>query len=57
MYLESLERLDISDNRLFSVSQIKQIQTLRWLKITGNPLSEEQVAELRAALPDCEIIF
>ena len=34
-----------------------QISTLKWLKLTGNPLTEEQVAELRAALPDCEIIF
>ena len=57
MYLNSLELLDISGNRLSSVSPLMQISTLKWLKLTGNPLTEEQVAELRAALPDCEIIF
>ena len=57
MYLRSLEVLDLSGNRLTSVSPIKQIPTLTWLKLTGNPLSEEQIEELRAALPDCEIIF
>ena len=57
MYLDSLELLDISGNKLSSVSPIMQISTLKWLKISGNPLSDEQIEELRAALPDCEIIF
>lgn len=57
MYLDSLELLDISGNNLTSVSPIKQITTLKWVKLTGNPLGEDQIAELRAALPDCEIIF
>ena len=57
MYLDSLELLDISGNRLSSVTPITHISTLKWVKLTGNPLSGEQIAELRAALPDCEIIF
>lgn len=57
MYLEDLETLDISGNRLYSVSPIKQLSNLKWLKLTGNPLGEDQVAELRQALPNCEIIF
>ncbi len=57
MYLDSLELLDISGNRLTSVSPIRLITTLKWLKISGNPLSDAQIADLRAALPDCEIIF
>lgn len=57
MYLGSLELLDISGNRLSSVTPITHISTLKWVKLTGNPLSGEQIAELRAALPDCEIIF
>ena len=57
MYLEDLEVLDISGNRLSSVSPIKLLSSLKWLKLSGNPLSAEQVEELRAALPDCEIIF
>ncbi|MBR0040293.1 MAG: leucine-rich repeat domain-containing protein [Oscillospiraceae bacterium] len=57
MYLDELELLDISGNRLSSVSPIRQLSNLKWLKLTGNPLSEEQIAELREALPNCEIIF
>ena len=57
MYLDSLEVLDVSNNSLFSVSPIKQIRTLKWLNISGNPIGDEQLEELRAALPDCEIIF
>lgn len=57
MYLDSLELLDVSGNNLSSVSPIRQISTLKWLKLSGNPLSDEQIEELRAALPDCEIIF
>ena len=57
MYLNSLELLDISGNRLSSVSPIKLISSLKWVKLTGNPLTNEQVAELRDALPNCEVIF
>ena len=57
MYLESLELLDISGNDLSSVSPLKQIPTLKWLKLSGNPLNQEQIDELHAALPDCNIIF
>ena len=57
MYLNSLEMLDISGNYLYSASPIRQLSNLKWLKISGNPLDDEQIASLRAALPDCEIIF
>ena len=57
MYLNSLELLDISGNELSSLSPIKLMTSLKWLKLSGNPISEEQVDELRVALPDCEIIF
>ena len=57
MYLNTLELLDISGNNLTSVSPVKQITTLKWVKLSGNPLGADQIAELRAALPDCEIIF
>ncbi len=57
MYLQSLEILDVSGNNISSISPIKQLTSLTWLKLSGNPLDEEQIEELRAALPECEIIF
>ena len=57
MYLEDLEYLDVSGNTLFSASPIRQLSKLKWLKLTGNPLDSDEIASLRAALPDCEIIF
>ena len=57
MYLEDLEYLDVSGNTLFSASPIRQLSKLKWLKLTGNPLDSDEIASLRDALPDCEIIF
>lgn len=57
MYLGSLERLDVSGNSISSVSPLKLMTSLKWLNISYNPIDEEALEELRAALPDCEIIF
>ena len=57
MYLDDLEVLDISDNTLFSASPIRLLTNLKWLNVSGNPLDDEDVAALREALPNCEIIF
>ena len=57
MYLEDLEWLDISDNNLSSASPIMKLTGLKYLKISGNPLPEDQIEDLHAMLPDCEIIF
>ena len=57
MYLGSLERLDISGNNISNLAPIKTLSALQWLNLRGNPVTEEQVAELQEALPNCEIIF
>ena len=57
MYLGSLERLDVSGNNIGIVSPFKLMTSLKWLNLSNNPLGESDVEELRAALPDCEIIF
>ena len=57
MYLETLERLDISGNNITNLQPIKKLTALQWLNLRGNPLTDEQVADLQAALPNCEIIF
>lgn len=57
MYLGRLESLDISGNNISQLSPIKTLSSLTWLNLRGNPITEEQVQELREALPNCEIIF
>ena len=57
MYLQSLEVLDLSGNDIGSVSAIRQLSSLKWIKLSGNPLSDEELEGLREALPECEIVF
>ena len=57
MYLESLETLDLSGNNISSLSPIRLLTHLKRLDISRNPVSEEQIASLREALPECEIIY
>ena len=56
-YLGSLERLDLSGNNISNLQPIKKLTELKWLNLRGNPLTDEQVAELQEELPNCEIIF
>ena len=55
--LSNLETLDLRSNQISSVYPLKRLTNLKKLDLTGNPLTEEQVEELRRALPDCEILF
>ena len=55
--LSNLETLDLRSNQISSVYPLKRLTNLKKLDLTGNPLTEEQVEELRQALPDCEILF
>ena len=57
MYLGSLERLDVSGNNIGIISPFKLMTSLQWLNLSNNPLDEDAIAELRAALPECEIVF
>ena len=53
----SLLGLNLSNNQIFDISAISGLTNLLLLDITGNPLTQEQIDELQAALPDCLIIF
>lgn len=53
--MDSLEVLDLTDN---SVSDIRILTRMTWLKelhIAGNGLTDEQIAEIRASLPDTTV--
>ena len=49
--------LDLSGNHIELLQPLNQLTGLKKLYLTGNPLSEDQLEALRAALPDCEIVY
>ena len=55
--LTSIENLDLSYNQITSLQPLMMLSTLRSLRLTGNPLSLEDVNLLCMFLPDCEVIF
>lgn len=55
--LVALERLDLSGNNISSLQALMSMDGLKQLNLKGNPLTDEQVEELRGELPDCEIVF
>lgn len=55
--LNALETLDLSGNNIRTLQPLMNMDGLKRLNLKGNPLTEEQVDELREALPDCGIVF
>ena len=55
--LRRLESLDLTGNRLQSASYFKGMTWLRELRLGGNDIPAAEIEELRAALPDCTIVF
>ena len=55
--LTRIETLDLSNNDISSVLPLMSLSSLRTLILTGNPLSSEEIALLRSALVDCDVIF
>ena len=53
--LTNLTELNLSDNQISDVSPLKNLTSLTKLDLRWNEISEAQIAELRAALPNCEI--
>ena len=55
--LSGLETLDLRSNQIYSVVPLQRLTRLKRLVLSGNPLTDEQVEELRRALPDCDIVW
>ena len=55
--LKNLTILDLAYNDISDLTPLKSLVRLTSLNIEYNPLNEGQVADLRAALPNCEIVF
>ena len=53
--LTELTRLDLYGNQISDVSALMGLTNLTYLCLAGNPLSQTQIADLQAALPNCEI--
>lgn len=53
--LNALESLNLYGNPLQSIQTLKNMSWLRWLNVGSCGLSDEQLAELREALPNCVI--
>ncbi len=54
---QQLEWLDLNRNSISAIPEsIRELKRLRFLRVTNNPMSEQQVAQLREWLPSCEIV-
>ena len=55
--LRSLQRLHLQGTRVSDLTALKGLTSLTWLALQGTQVSQEQVDELRQALPKCDITF
>jgi Leucine-rich repeat (LRR) protein len=47
----------LDDNLIKDITALKGLTNLESLHLSGNPLTQAQISELRAALPNCDIYF
>ena len=55
--LTNLIELGLYENQITDITPLFSLTNLTKLELQKNPLSESQIAELRSALPNCEIFF
>lgn len=55
--LTKLSYLWLAENEISDLSPLHGLKQLKSLRLEGNPLSEEELSNLRVALPQCEIIY
>lgn len=53
--LRNLVRLDLSGTEVTSLSPLANLKILEQLNPVGIPVTDEEVAKLRKALPNCRI--
>ena len=56
-FLDYIVRLDLSYNQLEDVSSLKNLTNLQEVKLAGNPLSQNQIEDLKNLMPNCKIRF
>ncbi len=54
--LKTLESLNLSDNNIADVTPLYSLRNLKKLDISKNGLTDEQISNIKAALPNCTII-
>ena len=55
--LSAVETLDLSYNQISSLQPLMALTTLRSLRLSGNPLSIQDINMFCFAMPECEVIF
>ena len=55
-HLSNLTELNLSDNAISNITPLRSLENLKTLYIGGNPISDEDLAVLESALPNCVII-
>ena len=55
--MSAVEYLDLSYNSISSLQPLMGLSTLRSLRLSGNPLSIQDINMLCFALPECEVVF
>jgi len=55
--LTKLETLYLNDNLISDITALKELTNLKTLWLDGNPLTQQQINELKEALPNCDIRF
>ena len=55
--LKRLRNLDLSNTQVEDVRPLAGLENLRRIELCGAPVSQEQFAELKAALPHCRIFW
>ncbi len=55
--LSKLEMLWLDSTPVMDLSPLHGLQNLKWLKLRDTQLTEQEVERLRAALPDCKIVY
>jgi hypothetical protein len=53
--LRKLKRLNLINNNISDLSPLKSLDKLSFLFVAGNPVSDEQISELKLAIPGCDI--
>ncbi len=55
--LTNLETLNLANNEVSSVLTLMNMSSLKTLDLSGNPLTEEQIKNLRDSIPNCKVNF